>query len=183
MARKGRSLAWLGKEEVRMKKQLMTALLACTLLLMASVPAYADPPTEVSGDLVYWFEWVPGGMREAGPNIFMDGTEHEHWQGGLVGTGDSEFTVGMFAAGFWNVWLRCEFSGTVDGKQGTLQLQLVGKKPPNEDWYGQWVILGGTGELANAHGQGIWWGPGYRSDQKVDGDPDVSYSGQIHFDP
>jgi hypothetical protein len=166
-----------------MKKQLMTLLLVCTLLPMASMAAYAEPPTdtEVSGNLDYWFEVV--GMREAGPNSFMDATEHEIWRGDLVGDGDSEFTVGMFAAGFWNVWLRCEFSGMVDGRQGTLELQLVGKKPLGEDWYGQWVILGGTGELANAHGQGTWGGPGWRSDDKVPGDPDCYYSGQIHFDP
>lgn len=122
-------------------------------------------------------------MRESGPNIFMDAVEHEVWRGDMAGAGNSEFTVGMFAAGFWNVWLRCEFEGVVDGKEGTLLVQLVGKKPLGQDWSGQWVILGGAGELANAHGGGIWWGPGYRSDEKVRGDPDCYYSGQIHFEP
>jgi hypothetical protein len=164
-----------------MKRQIVTLVLVCVLLSVASMAAYAKPPMEVSGDLDYRF--TPTSFREAGPNAFMDATEQEEWRGDFSGRGKSEFTVGMFAAGFWNVWLRCEFSGAVGDRQGTLELLLVGKKPLGEDWYGQWVILGGTGELANAHGQGIWWGPGYRCDTKVPGDPDAYYSGQIHFGP
>ena len=163
-----------------MKKQLMAMLTVAVVLSALSVSAHAERPTEVSGDLDYWFTVTD--MRQAGPNMFMYATEHEVWRGDFVGEGDSEFRVGMFA-GFWNVWLRCSFTGTVDGKEGTLEIQLVGKKPLDGDWYGQWVVLGGTGELASAHGKGTWWGPGYRDDEKVDGDPDCYYSGQIHFDP
>ena len=169
-----------------MRRLVVTMILVCTLLPMVSTAAYATPSTEVAGDLDYWFQVT--GMREAGPNIFMDATEQETWReaedmAGMAGYGNSVFTVGMFAAGFWNVWLRCEFEGVVDGKEGTLLIQMVGKKPLGEDWYGQWVILSGTGELANAHGRGTWWGPGYRDEVKDPDSPDCYYSGQIHFDP
>jgi hypothetical protein len=167
--------------EETMRRLVVTMILVCTLLPMVSTAAYATPSTEVAGDLDYWFQVT--GMREAGPNIFMDATEQEEWRGDMVGDGNSVFTVGMFAAGFWNVWLRCEFEGVVDGKEGTLLIQMVGKKPLGEDWYGQWVILSGTGELANAHGRGTWWGPGYRDEVKDPDSPDCYYSGQIHFDP
>jgi hypothetical protein len=164
-----------------MKTRLVAMLTVVVVLSALSVSAYAEQPTEVSGELDYWF--FDPEIRSAGPNSFMHAKEHEVWRGDFAGEGDSEFTVGMFAAGFWNVSLRCTFTGTVDGREGTLELQMVGKKPLGADWYGQWVILGGTGELANAHGRGIWWGPGYRSDEKTPGDPDCSFSGQIHFDP
>jgi len=76
-----------------------------------------------------------------------------------------------------NVWLRSDFEGTVMGKEGTLVIQLVGWRYLPEDWYGQWLIISGTGELANLRGQGIWWGPGFGAEG-----PDIFYSGQIHFD-
>ena len=113
----------------------------------------------------------------------MEATEHEIWQGDMVGEGNSEFRGGMLAGGFWTVLLRCDFVGEVAGKECALVLQLVGKKPQDGNWYGKWVILSGTGELASAHGGGTWGGPGYRSDVKVPGDPDCWYSGDIHFDP
>jgi hypothetical protein len=163
-----------------MKKLIVTIFLICALLPVLSTAAYASPPTAVSGELDYWFQVTD--MRDAGPNTFMEAIEQEEWRGDMVGTGDSVFTVGMLQ-GFWTVWLRSEFVGEIDGRHGTLVMQLVGKKPADQDWYGQWVILGGTGELANAHGRGTWWGPGYRSDDKEAGDPDCYYSGQIHFDP
>jgi len=163
------------------KKLLLTVLIACALLVAASMVAEATSPTEVSGEGDYTFQ--VSSTREAGPNLFMHATENEQWRGDMTGTGNSEFTVGMFAAGFWTVELRCEFQGAIGGKQGTLQLLMVGKKPLGSDWHGKWVIGGGGGGLSNAHGEGIWWGPGYRSDGKVDGDPDFRYSGQVHFDP
>ena len=60
----------------------------------------------------------------------------------------------MFSSGFWNVWLRSDFTGKVLDKEGTMVIQLVGKKPAGGDWYGHWVILSGTGDLAKVRGQG-----------------------------
>ncbi len=87
------------------------------------------------------------------------------------------FTVGMFKD-FWTVQLRCEFTGTVNDREGTLVLQLIGKKPADSDWAGTWVILSGTGDLANAHGGGTWGGPGFGAEG-----PDCWYEGDVHFDP
>jgi hypothetical protein len=156
-----------------MKKRLLTLLLVCALLPLASTTVYAKESQHVEGTLDYTFEVTS--MREAGPNIFMEATEHEIWQGDLAGEGDSVFTVGMFKD-FWTVRLRCEFA--MESGDGTLTLLLVGKKPIGEDWYGTWTILGGTGELAAAHGGGTWGGPGFG-----DPGPDCWYSGQVHFDP
>jgi hypothetical protein len=160
-----------------MKKTLLVLLVVFVILSTLSIPAYAKRPIDVSGTLDYTFEIL--NMREANGNTFLYATEHEDWAGDFTGEGDSVFRVGMFSSGFWNVWLRCEFTGTVLGdKEGTLVIQMVGKKPSDGDWYGQWVILSGAGDLANAHGQGTWWGPGFG-----DYSPMIRYSGQVHFGP
>lgn len=163
-----------------MKRLVVMWILVCMLLPVASAPGHASESVQVLGEIDYWFQVT--GMRQAGPNLFMDAAEQEEYRGDLEGTGNSVFTVGMFRD-FWTVWLRSEFVGVIDGRDGTLVMQLVGKKPVGEDWYGTWVIISGTGELANAHGQGTWWGPGYRSDEKTPGDPDCYTLGLIHFDP
>ena len=164
-----------------MRKMLSAALIVCivTLLSTLSTPVYATPSTTVSGTVDYTFEVT--GMRVADGNLFLYAIEWETWMGDFEGTAVAFFRVEMFSSGFWNVWLRSTFTGTVDGKYGTLVIQLVGKKPDGQDWYGQWVIISGTDELADLRGQGTWGGPGYRSDIKIPGDPDLWYEGKIHF--
>ena len=166
-----------------MKKMLSIALLVGMVALMFSQLAsvYGQQPTPVSGSFDYTFQVT--GDRLADGNYFLYATEWENWEGDFTGTSVAVFRVEMFRSGFWNVWLRSTFTGTVNGKSGTAVIQLLGKKPSGEDWYGQWVVISGTGELANLRGRGTWWGPGYRSDTKAPGDPDIYYSGQIHFKP
>ena len=63
-------------------------------------------------------------------------------------------------------------------------LQIIGKSPtfgvPGEtpSWTGTWVILSGTGDLAGAHGQGTWWGPGFDDDEET---TDTWYEGKVHI--
>ena len=160
-----------------MKKMLVVLLTAFMALPLLAVPAFAEPPTAVEGTFDYTFEVLE--VREANGNQFLYATEDEDRVGDFIGPGDAEFTVGIFSSGFWNVWLRSEFTGTVLGdKEGTMVMQLVGKKPADGDWYGQWVILSGTGDLSNARGNGTWGGPGFGA-----AGPDIWYSGQIHFEP
>jgi hypothetical protein len=160
-----------------MKKALLTLATVMMLLSTLAVPALAEPPTAVAGFFDYTFD-PPVVLREADGNVFIHAAEHEEWQGSFVGTGEAEFTVGMFSSGFRNVWLRSTFTGTVGDKEGTMVLQLVGKRPAGEEWYGQWVIISGTGDLSKARGQGTWGGPGSGADEA-----DIWYSGQIHFAP
>ena len=164
-----------------MRKMLSAALLMCIVtLLTLSTPVHATPPTTASGTVDYTFDVT--GMREADGNTFLYAIEWEDWMGDFEGTAVAFFRVEVFSSGSMNVWLRSTFTGTVNDESGTLVIQLVGKKPLGEDWYGQWVIISGTDELANLRGQGAWGGPGYRSDIKIPGDPDLWYEGQIHFD-
>jgi len=162
-----------------MRKMLSATLLLCMVALLStlSTPVYATPPITASGTVDYTFEVT--GMREADGNTFLYAIEWENWTGAFEGKAEAVFRVGMFSsAGFWNVWLRSTFDGTVNGKSGTAVIQLVGKKPEGEDWYGQWVILSGTDELADLRGRGTWGGPGFGAVG-----PDLWYEGKIHFKP
>jgi hypothetical protein len=52
---------------------------------------------------------------------------------------------------------------------------MVGSSPGYiGDWRGTWRIIGGTGELANLHGNGVFWSNGLL---------DVHYEGKAHFNP
>ena len=109
------------------------------------------------GSFNYYFSIT--NMREADGNAFLYATEHECWTGGFSGTGDATFRVERFSSGFFDVWLRTVFTGTVLDKSGTMVIQLVGKKE-SEVWKGEWVIVSGTGGLVDLVGQGTWGGTG-----------------------
>ena len=55
------------------------------------------------------------------------------------------------------------------GKTGTLVFGFLGTLAPDGLFEGQFVIIGGTGELANLNGRGTIQSPG-------------TYTGVIHFD-
>ena len=162
-----------------MRKMLLTPLIVCmvALLSMLSMPVHATPPMLAEGSFDYTFEIMD--EKWADGHWFFTATEYETWQGDFEGTAVSFFRVVWFnyAEGPLNVWLRSDFEGTVMGREGTLVIQLVGWRYLPEDWSGQWVIISGTGELANLHGQGTWGGPGFGAPG-----PDIWYSGQINFD-
>lgn len=69
------------------------------------------------------------------------------------------------------------FTGSVLGRSGTLTIRIQATIRPVEGVVGTWTILGGTGELADLHGQGsVTAGPALPV-------VIVDYSGQVHFDP
>ena len=160
-----------------MKKRIVILVAVMAVLSLVAGPVHAMPPIPAEGTFDYTFEVLD--ERWADGNHFLYAMEWENWVGDFEGTAEAVFRVEMFSSGFWNVWLRSTFTGTVQDKSGTLVIQLVGKKPAaDEDWYGRWVILSGTDELANLRGQGTWGGPGFNAPG-----PDIWYSGKIHFEP
>ncbi len=167
-----------------MRKMLSAPLLMCIVtLLTLSTPVHATPTVNVEGSFDYTYEIT--GTRVADGNLFIYATEDEVWVGDFEGTSEAVFRVEVFSSGFWNVWLRSTFDGEVDGKSGTMVIQLVGKitwwDADRFWWYGQWVIISGTGGLANLRGQGTWWGPGFEGPEIPGERPDIYYSGQIRF--
>ena len=162
-----------------MRKKLLTLLVVCIVALLSalSMPGvYATRPIAVSGSFDYTFTITS--ERWPDDHYIFEATEWETWIGDFEGTAVSFFRVVWFKfpTGPLNVWLRSDFEGTVDGKEGTLVIQLVGWSHQG-NWDGQWVIISGTGELENLHGKGVWGGPGFGASG-----PDIWYSGQIHFD-
>ncbi len=163
-----------------MRKSLLTLLAVCIIPLLSTLSistVYATRPTSVSGIFDYTFAITS--ERWADGHYIFEATEYETWEGDFEGTAVSFFRVLWFKypKGPLNVWLRSDFEGTVDGKTGTLVIQLVGWRYLPDDRYGEWVIISETGDLANLHGRGYWGGPGFGASG-----PDIRYSGQIHFD-
>jgi hypothetical protein len=167
-----------------MRKILLVTLVIFTLALLptlSTLVVYSTKPTHASGTFDYTFTITSERWNRR--HYFFEATEDEVWEGSFEGTAVSYFRVTWFNApsGPLKVWLRGTFTGIVHygemDKEGTMVIQLVGWKQPEEDWYGRWVILSGTEELANLHGRGTWWGPGFG-----DPGPDISYEGHIHFD-
>ena len=158
------------------RKMLSAALMMCIVAILSTLSissAHATPPTTASGDWTYivTHEEI---TREADGNTFIYGEDVGTWTGTFDGTSDETFIVVVHRSGFMYYKGLLDFTGTVDGKSGTLVIRTVGKYDPGtEEWSGQWVIISGTDDLANLRGQGTFRGISYA----------VEYSGKVHFDP
>ena len=151
--------------------------------MLAAVPVSADQPIEVSGTWDYCLTSEPK-VKVAGPNVFIFAHDHGDWTGTFVGGTEEELVVVCYAKAGFNFYKGAmTFTGTVeDGSgalhDGTMFLKNNGKQyantcdPSPAEWKGHWVIIGGTGGLANPHGQWTFHGPRLA----------LLYEGQIHFD-
>lgn len=178
-------------------------ILIATLLLSTSLSlASTTPSTPVAG--TWKATSAPAATNEkfAGANFFADMYNTGVYTGGpIVGTFVQNFKlIDHFAdpkvvAGLegvpvsswpdctfiWNDMVRV-FTGSALGKSGTLNIRLeckgygsTAKGPTGYELEGNWIILSGTGDLANLHGQGTWW-----HTKTITG---LAYEGQVHFDP
>ena len=144
-----------------MRKMSSAAILVCmvTLLSMLWMPTvHASTPGKTMPVSGTW-SWTATiiSVREAGDNTFIYATEHDTFHGTFEGTGEGPFTVVVHPEGFMTGRGRTVFTptDTVMGKSGTLVIQWVGNTKTLGRWKCMWVILSGTGELANLRGQGI----------------------------
>jgi hypothetical protein len=158
-----------------MKKRSLTliAVLMVVLLLTLSVPAYAGQPETAGGDWFYSSTVLD--EKQAGCNTFLTTFETAQWTGTFQGNSTESGQVVRYYDGHRSYNAIVTFDDEIlYGKQGGLVLSVVGKRPyAGADWDGKWVILSGTGDLANLHGQGDWFGPGGGH---------VEYAGQYHFE-
>ncbi|MFQ5838130.1 MAG: DUF3224 domain-containing protein [Thermoplasmata archaeon] len=168
-----------------MRKILLTSLtvLMVALLTMAWMPVVqATNPTTVSGR----WEWMaPVDSLEvtkiADGNLFISAVEIDEFTGTLEGNGMGTFTVVVHPEGFATGNGRTIFTGAVQEKAGTLEIQWTGNTRNDLGyWWFHWVIVSGTGELANLRGQGTGFGPG-PAGPGAWGSADLS--GKIHFAP
>ena len=168
---------------MKCKRSIALLALVLTLVLVPAVITHATPPTIASG-IWYYTPWIAS-TRFADGNMFMEAytdlPDPDRWEGTFDGISVDEYKGVIHSTGAWNAMGVALFDGFVGDREGTLVIWFVGKKQDMlADWSGTWVILSGTGELANLRGQGTWWGPG-APDVGIEGS--VEYSGKIHFDP
>ncbi len=173
------------------KKILSITLALCAILLAIPnvLTAFANPSTYVSGTQllnlitgVTVLDQSPAGKSD---NLKLTTSITDTWTGDIAGTTTYESTwivhdydPGPPPGGTPNIHETIFFSTvSVLGKSGSLELvvNLGGSKGVF-----RWTILSGTGELANLHGNGIYYSTGL-IDQNLN--QVYAYEGQVHFDP
>ena len=183
-----------------MNKKILGAFVAVLTVAMLTLPmsvVFAAKPMDVSGQWFFTGMMVPPytDIKNAGANRLA--TQHntgEYDVGPILGTfeqhiymkihfGDPEVVKNLppnpmdWPPNNYNWHIERTFTGTVDGKSGTLTMNLEAKgSSPGYpgSLTGTWVIIGGTDQLANLHGQGTWTNLGMGR---------LAYEGKIHFDP
>jgi hypothetical protein len=180
-----------------MKKIALSIAIVILSTSLIILPAYAITPTSVSGTFIGLTYPVYGPIKTAGANVITSLTSTgEYNSGPMIGIyedqtdviwhfGDPEKVKNLPANPMsWRsissfaVWhTERTFTGTVDSISGSLTIRLEAKFSYPTVAYpsleGTWVIISGTGELADLHGQGTWW----NSQGQV-----LRYDGQMHFD-
>jgi len=165
-----------------MRKMRLTVLTGLVVVFLFSVvtPIQAGPPKTDSGD--FWYIGTGATERWAGCNLFLTITEVGVWTGIFTGSSTDAGKVVLHCNGDWSVNELITFDFVeVDGKSGGLILSILGSRPNGvANWYGHWVIMEGTGELANLRGQGNWYGPGAAGPGQWGL---LNYDGKYHFEP
>jgi hypothetical protein len=172
---------------IAMKRSSLLLLIVgmVALLTVSSLPAAAQEqePIPVSGTISY--TWESPQMADTSRYTLMDGREAEIWSGDFEGTADAIWRLRMFKdLPTIDVRLVSDFTGTMLGTyEGTMTIIMFGDHPssPDTQWYGEWAVVSGTGDLANVHGTGIWWGPGNGANDPDPDVPDLYYAGEVIF--
>jgi hypothetical protein len=172
------------KGEMIMKKMLIIMAVVIVALFGLSLTASAESPQEeVSADFTYSPTCLPGNMKLAGGNMFLDCTDVGVWAGDFTGTSYEEYVAVLHGFEGFFIYEKgfykgiATFTGDVNGKEGTLKILFIGTStgsPNMDDWTGTWRILNGTGELENLHGTGIFYN---------NAPLDIHFEGKIHYAP
>ena len=108
-------------------------------------------------------------VRTADGNVILSQTITQTLTGTVSGIAKQESTTVVHASGAANFFGTETCTCTVAGKSGSLVLGFSGTGAPDGSFEGQFVILSGTGGLANLNGRGTIQSPN-------------TYTGVIHFD-
>lgn len=158
------------------RKLLSAMLVTCTLALLAlpSLPVFATSAVNATGTITV-VSFTPTGAKTAGRYTILTGTFIHSYAGNFVGTDVAPVTIIVHPSGAFDFYLLSMFTGAVNGKSGTMTILFVGKAEGfGMAAKGLWIILSGTGDLANLHGQGRFEGIAGAGG---------TYTGRIHFGP
>jgi hypothetical protein len=169
------------EEVVEMKRITVLVPALAFLILFVVAPAisvvHATPLITATGIATATGPFTITSVRTAGPNTFVTGkfdTYPDAFTGTFSGTATNVFRLILNPSGM-DVQLFFTFTGTVAGRSGTCIIKFEGHgEGIGKPITGTWVILSGTGDLANLHGT-----------LQVEGTAGVIlyYTGMIHFDP
>jgi len=167
------------KKRTKALSAIFVALAAALLLLMSISVAYATKPIPVSGKIIIMgFSVSSADMAGQSDNAIVYLSLNGMFTGSIAGSYTSESRWVYHNYQQSDQWISVHAVDTIsatitiDSVQytGTLFFMLNGKGAEG----GNWVIIGGTGDLANLHGQGTY--------TPVSGNVQ-NYEGQIQFDP
>jgi hypothetical protein len=163
------------KKRTKLSATVFVMLAVGLLLTTFMSAASATTSMTISG------KWaMTGGTTIDQRSIGNNGFLHLHGTGFFIGGISGPFTSDAY---WWehNVGAPNEWTNglviitispaTVMGKTGTLLFTFSGILGGG----GSWIIISGTGQLANLHGHGTFSSTG--------GFPQIAYEGQIHFSP
>ncbi len=168
------------------KRIVFSVVLALLALSAIATPASASQPYVVSGNMGWAGPPANLTAQQVGINCLIEADLPYWFSGDMAGRADLHWSIvshGSCSAAPGstpaNLVAKATFLGTVDGKEGSLELLWISKEwpaaPGEMSFYGTIVILSGTRELANLHG--------VITGSLIQGDPSDTYSGVIHFDP
>ncbi len=135
--------------------RVVVAQAATVLLLMAVAMARAEPPTLASGTLAPGGPPTVTGIWTADGNTIITQRIPLILTGTFAGTAILDERVVLHADGLSTFEAWQTFTGTVNGRPGTVVLRIVGSGDATS-LQGQFIVIRGTEELAALHGQGTF---------------------------
>jgi hypothetical protein len=148
-----------GEEEER--AVIWRAVLALAAALLATLglasTAFATAPATGTGGFSPAAPPVTISSRSADGNTIVTQIQKFNDTGVISGTETDTVTFTFHADGTFTLRADVAFTGTVAGRPGTLAQRFQGTGTP-VSFQGQIETLGGTGDLANLHGEGTFQG-------------------------
>ncbi len=151
------------------KLAIASALVALSFAF--SGPAWASPPTVGTGTRTVE-QFTITSFGEADGNQFITGVETGHLTGAVQGEFTAPIVIVIHPNGTEDFRGTDICTCTVEGVTGPYQDFFVGRGIAGGDFRGS-VVIGGTGNLTNLHGQGTFQGSGNV----------LTYFVELHFDP